>query len=116
MHEVLLPRLYHQISLHWEAFKSPPRISNILETLAQAPHLAEDIEEISFYGKNYLTRIVSVKQEQFPYQRKIRSYLIDAKPKANVDDFRIEHLLQKTKRNTRLSQAEWAVVRIRWIL
>jgi hypothetical protein len=107
MHKVLLPRLYKQISLRWEAFKSPPRVSSLLEALAQAPNLAEKVEKLSFYGENYLTRVASIKQEQFPYQRKILTYLVDAKPKANVDGIRIEPLLQRAKRNTRLSQAEW---------
>ena len=110
MHKVLLPRLYNRISLCWEAFKPPPRVSNILKTLAQAPDLAEKVEEFSFCGKNYLTRVASVKQKQFPYQRNILSYLVDAKPKANADDIRIESLLQRAKRNTRLSQAEWESV------
>ncbi|KAF9694591.1 hypothetical protein EKO04_007318 [Ascochyta lentis] len=110
MHKALLPRLYNQISLRWEAFKSPPRVSNLLKALAQAPDLAEKVEELSFYGKNYLTRVASVKQEQFPYQRKILSYLVEAKPKANAEDIRIETLLQRAKRNTRLSQAEWESV------
>jgi hypothetical protein len=107
MHKVLLPRLYNKISLRWEAFKSPPRVLNLLGALAQAPDLAEKVEELSFYGKNYLTRVESVKQEQFPYQRKIISYLVDAKPKANTDDIPTEPLLQRARRNTRLSQAEW---------
>jgi hypothetical protein len=33
--------------------------------------------------------------------------LVDTKPKANTDDIMIEPLLQRAKRNTRLSQAEW---------
>jgi hypothetical protein len=107
MREVLLPRLYNKISLRWEAFKSPPRVSNLLETLAQAPDLAEKVEELSFYGENYLTRVASVEQERFPYERNILSYLVDAKPQANVDDTSIEPFLQRARRNTSLSQAEW---------
>jgi hypothetical protein len=107
MREVLLPRLYNEISLRWEAFKSPPRVSNLLETLAQAPDLAEKVEELSFYGENYLTRVASVKQERFPYERNILSYLVDAKPQVNAYDTSIEPFLQRARRNTRLSQAEW---------
>lgn len=61
MHKVLLPRLYSQMSLRWEAFKSPPRVLSLLKALAQAPDLAEKVEELSFYGENYLTRVASVK-------------------------------------------------------
>jgi hypothetical protein len=107
MREVLLPRLYNKISLRWEAFKSPPRVSNLLETLAQAPDLAEKVEELSFYGENYLTQVASVKQERFPYERNILSYLVDAKPQANANDTSIEPFLQRARRSTRLPQAEW---------
>jgi hypothetical protein len=111
LHKVLLPRLYSRVSVRWEAFKSPPHVANLFEALAKAPHLAEKVEELSFYGKKYLTRVASVKQEQFPYQRKTLSYLIDAKPKVDADVItRITPLLQRAKLNTRLSQAEWEVV------
>jgi len=107
MHSLLLPRLYKQISLHWAASKSSPRVSTLLETLAQASDLAEMVEELCFYGKNYLTRVASVKQEQYPYQKRILSYVVDAKPNANADDIMIQPLLQRANHNTRLSQTEW---------
>jgi hypothetical protein len=103
MHKVLLPCLYSRISLRWETFKSPPRVPNLLEALAQAPSLAEKVEELSLYGEGYFTRFAIVKQEQFPYQRKIISYLADAKPKANAHYITIDPLLQRARRNTRLS-------------
>jgi hypothetical protein len=75
--------------------------------LAQTPSLAEKVEELSLYGESYFTRVAIVKQEQFPYQRKILSYLADAKPKANAHYITIDPLLQRARRNTRLSQKEW---------
>ncbi|KAJ8118850.1 hypothetical protein OPT61_g236 [Boeremia exigua] len=110
MRRALLPRLYRSISLRWEAFKPPPRISSLCKALAQVPSLAEAVEELYFYGENYLTRVESVKEEHIPYQRKITSYLVDAKPKASTEDNRLEPMLQIAKRNIRLSQAEWMLV------
>lgn len=112
MHMVLLPRLYKQIALRWEASKSPPRVSSLLETLAQAPDLAKKVEGLALYGEDYLIRAASVSGEQFPYLGKVMSYLVDAKPKANANDVKIERLLQRARRNrvrvTRLPQAEWS--------
>lgn len=107
MRQVLLPRLYNQISLRWETFKSPPRVSSLLEALAQTSDLAEKVEKLAFCDREFLTRVARVKEEQRPYQRSILSYVVDAKPKVNAYDVRIEPFLQRARRNTRLSQLEW---------
>jgi len=110
MHKAILPQLYKCISLKWEAFKAPPRISALLQACMRSLGTAKHVQELRFYGKGYRERIDNPERKLRPTQKNVPQYIFEPKPKADRAITGSKPLLEKAMRDMRLSDNERKLV------
>lgn len=111
MRAALVPRLYKRISMHWEAFETPPPISGVVMAILRSPDIAESVEEIDLCGKNYRESFYNPDYRGRFEKPGTPEYFCEKKPKLDRSFPDCIPLLEKATHSMKLSQKQY-----KWIL